>query len=64
MITTHKFTAGQAVTVVPRRYDPRFGGSFEVIRVLPTERGNNQYRIRSVADGHERVVTEGEIGSG
>jgi hypothetical protein len=64
MIPTHKFKAGQAVTVVPRRYDPRLGGRFKVVRILPTERGSNQYHIRSLADGHERVVTEGEIGSG
>lgn len=64
MITTHKFRAGQAVTVAQRRYDPRIGGSFKVVRILPTERGNNQYHIRSVVDGHERVVMEGEIGSG
>jgi hypothetical protein len=64
MTAIHKFKAGQAVTVAPRRYDPRFGGSFRIVRVLPDERGNNQYRIRSVVDGHERVVMEGEIGSG
>lgn len=52
------------MTVVPRRYEPNIGGSFEVVRILPAERGNNQYRIRSVVDGHERVVMEGEIGSG
>jgi hypothetical protein len=64
MTTAHKFKAGQAVTVAPRRYDPRLGGNFEVVRILPAERGNNQYRIRSVTDGHERVVIEGEIGAG
>jgi hypothetical protein len=64
MIATHKFKAGEAVTVVPRRYDPRLRGSFTVVRILPTERGSNTYHIRSVVDGHERVVMEGEIGSG
>ena len=62
-MTSHKFKAGQTVAVAPRRYDPRIGGSFEVVRILPTERGNNQYRIRSIVDGHERVVMEGELGS-
>jgi len=63
-MASHKFKAGQTVAVAPRRYDPRLGGSFKVVRILPTERGNNQYHIRSVVDGHERVVMEGEIGSG
>jgi hypothetical protein len=64
IMASHKFEAGQTVAVAPRRYDPKIGGSFEVVRILPAERGNNQYRIRSVVDGHERVVMGGEIGSG
>ena len=64
MTTKHKFKAGDAVAVAPRRYNPRFRGSFTVVQVLPEERGSNQYRIRSVKDGHERVVMEGEIGLG
>jgi len=64
IMASHKFKAGQTVAVAPRRYDPKIGGSFKVVRILPAERGNNQYRIRSVLDGHERVVMEGEIGSG
>jgi hypothetical protein len=32
---------------------------------MPTENGINQYRIRSLLDGHERMVQEVElIGSG
>ena len=63
-MASHKFKAGQTVAVAPRRYDPKIGGSFKVVRILPAERGYNQYRVRSVLDGHERVVMEGEIGSG
>lgn len=60
-MTLHKFKAGQTVTMIPNRAHGSPKGSFEVVRLLPTERGNNQYRIRSVADGHERVVMESEI---
>jgi hypothetical protein len=28
---------------------------------MPAEHGNYQYRIRSVMDGHERVVQESEL---
>jgi hypothetical protein len=35
--------------------------TFEFVRVLPAEHGNNQYRIRSTQDGLEPVVTDGEI---
>jgi hypothetical protein len=63
MTPAYKFKARRAVTVAPRRYNPKIGGLFEIVRALPDERGKNQYRIRSVTDGHERVVMEGEIGA-
>ena len=59
-MAAHKFTAGQAVRIVPGPVGAA-RGSFKVVRVLPTEHGVNQYRIKSDTDGHERVVTEIEI---
>ena len=59
-MAAHKFTAGQAVRIVPGPVAAA-RGSFKVVRVLPTEHGVNQYRIKSDSDGHERVVTEIEI---
>lgn len=57
----HKFKAGQTVRVVPSRYMSEARGSFKIVRLLPTEHGVNQYRIKSTTDGHERVVTESEV---
>ena len=57
----HKFRAGQTVNVIPRRMEHTPKGSFKVVRLLPAERGINQYRIKSSVDGHERVVMEAEI---
>lgn len=37
-------------------------GSFQVVGLLPYYLGNNQYRLRSASDGHQRVVVESEIG--
>jgi hypothetical protein len=34
---------------------------FEVVRLLPHENGIFQYRIKSVGDGHERVILENEV---
>jgi hypothetical protein len=34
---------------------------FEVVRLLPEEHGMWRYRIKSVVDGHERVVLEREL---
>jgi hypothetical protein len=38
-------------------------GSFRVVSLMPEYLGNYQYRVQSVADGHERVAAEGEIAS-
>ena len=51
-----KFKAGQQVIVAPNRYGIR-RETFEVVRVLPEEHGVFQYRIKSSADGHERVAS-------
>jgi hypothetical protein len=60
-MVAHRFAAGQKVTMVPRRLAATPKGSFQIVRLLPAERGVNQYRIRSLADGHERVVLEDEV---
>jgi hypothetical protein len=36
-------------------------GNFRVINLMPECFGSYQYRVQSVADGHERVAAEGEI---
>ncbi len=57
----HKFKAGQTVQLVPSGYITNARGSFTIVCVLPEEHGICQYRIKSVTDGHERVVTENEL---
>jgi hypothetical protein len=57
----HKFKAGQTVRL---HLGPDIGktrGNFKVVRLLPSEHGINQYRIKSDADGHERVVIESQV---
>ena len=56
-----KYRTGQTVTMTPNRARAAPKGRFEVTRLLPLEQGNYQYRIRSVTDGHERVVLESEL---
>ena len=60
-MTAHKFKTGQQVTVVPSGIGGLRGGAFTVVRPLPEERGVYQYRVKSVYDGHERVVLESEL---
>jgi hypothetical protein len=58
---THKYRAGETVTLVPTRYGPNRHGRFEVTRLLPEEQGVKHYRLKSVTDGHERVAREDEL---
>jgi hypothetical protein len=56
-----KYRSGQVVTMTPSRARHAPKGRFEITRLLPVEQGTYQYRIRSVMDGHERVVLESEL---
>jgi hypothetical protein len=60
-VTPHKFKVGHKVALIHSRLYPTSRDRFEIVRVLPADQGNKQYRIRSMLDGHERVVTEGEL---
>ncbi|PHK95238.1 hypothetical protein CR162_08665 [Pseudoroseomonas rhizosphaerae] len=58
----HGFTVGQSVEFVPGRFDgaaPR--GTYTVLRQLPNDSSDREYRVRSIHDGHERVVRESQI---
>jgi hypothetical protein len=59
-MAAHKFKIGQRVTLESKRHGV-WAEPFEVVRLLPDENGIFQYRIRSVRDGHERVVLESEL---
>ena len=57
----HKFKPGQSVEFVASDLRLKPLGVFKIVRVMPSERGIRQYRIKSVMDGHERMVMEGEL---
>lgn len=62
MMRDHKFAVGQTVHFTPGALDraaPR--GTYTIVRLLPPEAKNNQYRVKSTADGHERVVKESQL---
>ncbi len=59
----HKFAVGKTVRLRPASFGPsRPRDTFEILRHLPADSGDNQYRVKSVDDGHERVIRESEIG--
>jgi hypothetical protein len=57
----HKFKLGQSVEFVASDLRLKPLGMFQVVRVMPVERGIQQYRVKSVVDGHERMVMEGDL---
>ena len=61
----HGFSVGQNVEFLPGRYDgniPR--GTYTVVRLLPNDAADREYRIKNQTDGHERVVRESQIRPG
>ena len=58
----HKFKVGQLVNFAPSRSGmPASGRQYEVIRLLPPEAGELQYRVKCKGDTFERVAKESEL---
>jgi hypothetical protein len=58
----HCFSVGQNVDLSPGRYDgnaPR--GAYTVLRQLPNDAVDREYRVQYQRDGHERVVRESQL---
>lgn len=61
-MSPHKFVVGQKVRYLPQPYDPHgTGGRYTVVRLLPSETRDHQYRVKNDSDGHERVVRESQL---
>jgi len=61
----HKFRVGQSVQFFPDPGVDRLSkGRYTIVRLLPLEGNTPQYRIKSTADGHERLVRESQLGTG
>jgi hypothetical protein len=55
-----KFKPGQVVAFGYRnRMAPE--GLYEIVKVLPSESGEPRYRVRSLHEAHERVMSEYEL---
>jgi len=57
----HSFRIGQTVDVSPGRMVGTKGGPFTILRLLPNDGLDREYRVKHVIDGHERVVHQSEI---
>jgi len=59
----HKFSVGQKVDFWSRARIVAAEGEYEIVRLLPAEYGQFQYRIKSSLERNERVVGEDQINS-
>lgn len=58
----HKFEIGTTVYFTTSNVSrPAAGGTYEVIRQLPTEGDDCQYRIKSSTEAFERVARESQL---
>jgi hypothetical protein len=58
----HRFAVGQKVIFSPGAGDHRsLGGAYRVVKLLSSEALGPQYRVKSDADRHERVVLETQL---
>ncbi len=58
----HRFEVGETVEFTAGgSYPPAARGLYKVLRQLPSEGDGYQYRVKNLADGHERMVREGQL---
>ena len=61
---THKYTVGQAVDFTANHLRGAAPGPYEVCRLMPMSEAdpkNPRYRIKSISERHERVVSESDL---
>ena len=62
MMQKHRFEIGETVEFTAGgSYPPAARGLYKVLRQLPSEGDGYQYRVKNLADGHERMVREGQL---
>ncbi len=61
----HSFAVGQMLEFDPGKFDgTNTRGAYTVVRLLPNDGSDREYRVRSARDGHERVVRESQLRRG
>ena len=61
-MASHKFKLGQTVDFVPgRRSMPASSREYKIVRLMPSDGGENCYRVKCVAEPFERIARETEL---
>jgi hypothetical protein len=61
-LKSHKYLVGQSVQYTGGAFGrSRASGSFKVVKLLPSEGDDYQYRIKSPGEAYERVAKESQL---
>ena len=61
-VRTHKFQVGQTVYFTSGPVSrPGASGSYQILKLLPSDGSDYQYRIKSPAEAFERVAKESQL---
>ncbi len=58
---THRFKVGQMVEIMPTTLRAAVTGHYEIIRLVPCDSNDPQYRLKSLNEKHERVLPERDL---
>lgn len=65
MQVPHSLAVGQSVELIPGWYDAGIlHGTYTILRLLPNEAADREYRVRHQRGGQERVVRETQLRPG
>jgi hypothetical protein len=56
-----QFRSGQTVRLCRSPYRSTAVGEYEIVRQLPSNGGEAQYRVKSLREPYERVVKESDL---
>jgi len=60
-VSGHKFKIGQSVIYASGPFGRGDVSAYKIVKLLPPEGDDFQYKIKSIDEPHERVVKESEL---
>jgi hypothetical protein len=60
-VRDHRFKVGSVVNITARIHNGTPGGIYKVVRLMPAEGQEYQYRVKNSRTGSEHVVRESEL---
>ncbi|MFH1556385.1 MAG: hypothetical protein ABII76_16255 [Pseudomonadota bacterium] len=60
-MSIHKFSLGDHVELSIGPFYRATAGAYDIVALMPFERGECSYRVRASAEKHERVVLESDL---